>query len=98
MRDLFSDPLPAPGVPPPQKDESKSLLQGNEKLAKEFVRWCCSFGDDFRNSPDLTNLRFWLQKNKLKLKDRDEQEILGAARPAILKQIEQLIRKSEVAT
>ena len=63
--------------------------------AKDFVRWCCSFGTDFRNSPDIGNLRYWAQKNKVKIKDRDEAEILQAARVAFLKRIEQQMRKAE---
>ena len=63
--------------------------------AKDFVRWCCSFGNNFRNSPDIANLRYWAQKNKVKIKERDESEILQAARIAFLKRIEQLMRKSE---
>jgi hypothetical protein len=86
MRDLSQD---SPGslfdAPPPA-----SYLH-----AKEFVRWCCSFGSNFRNSPDLTNLRYWAQKNKIRLKDRDEAEILDAARPLFLKRVEQDVRKSE---
>jgi hypothetical protein len=70
----------------------------DDKLAKEFVRWCCSFGTDFRNSPDITNLRFWLQKTKLKLKEKQEIEILNTASSAFLKQIEQHVRKSEAAS
>jgi len=69
---------------------SESYLQ-----AKEFVRWCCSFGADFRNSPDITNLRFWAQKNQVKLKEAGEKEILETARPLLLKRIEQQVRKSE---
>ena len=63
--------------------------------AKDFVRWCCSFGTNFRNSPDITNLRYWARKNKVKVKDRDEAEILQAARAVFLKRIEQLMRKAE---
>ena len=91
MRDLFSEPLPLLEAPPPLRDEKRS-----EKLSREFVRWCCSFGTDFRNSPDITNLRFWLQKTKLRIKEEEELEILGSARQAFLKQIEQHMRKSEV--
>jgi hypothetical protein len=92
MRDLFSETLPVLDAPPPPRDEKRP-----EKLSREFVRWCCSFGADFRNSPDINNLRFWLQKTKLKLKEKEESEILDSARPAFLKQIEQQIRKTEVA-
>jgi hypothetical protein len=63
--------------------------------AKDFVRWCCSFGTNFRNSPDIANLRSWAQKNNVKIKERDEAEILQAAQAAFLKRIEQLMRKSE---
>src|ERR1051326_6497308 len=63
--------------------------------AKDFVRWCCSFGTSFRNSPDITNLRYWAQKNKVKIKDGDEAEILQAARTVYQKRIEQLMRRSE---
>jgi hypothetical protein len=63
--------------------------------AKDFVRWCCSFGMNFRNSPDVGNLRYWARKNKVKIRERDEAEILEAARAAFLKRIEQLMRKSQ---
>jgi hypothetical protein len=63
--------------------------------AKEFVRWCCSFGSDFRNSPDITNLRYWAQKNKVKMQDREEMEILSAARTMVLNHIGQSVRKAE---
>ena len=65
--------------------------------AKEFVRWCCGFGADFRNSPDVTNLRYWAQQSKAKIKDSDEPEILGTARSMFLKKIEQGVRKAEKA-
>jgi hypothetical protein len=65
--------------------------------AKEFIRWCFSFGTDFHNSPDVTNLRYWVQKNKIKIKNNEETEILETARPIYLKRIEQAVRKSEVA-
>ena len=63
--------------------------------AKDFVGWCCSFGAEFRNSPDLTNLRFWAHKSKLVLKDSEEREIIETARPIFLKRIEQVVRKAE---
>lgn len=65
--------------------------------AKEFVRWCCSFGSDFRNSPDVTNLRYWAQKNEVKIHQPDEREILEASRTIYLKRIEQRIRQVERA-
>src|SRR6185369_9454767 len=86
MRELSQDPSPSLfDAPPPE-----SYLH-----AKDFVRWCFSFGDDFRNSPDITNLRYWAQKNKVKINGRDEVEILETARPLFLKRIEQSVRKSE---
>ena len=63
--------------------------------AKDFVRWCCSFGPDFRNSPDVANLRYWAKKNTVKIIEGDEVEILEAARIAFLTRIEQFMRKSE---
>lgn len=90
MRELTHSEEAAPSLfdAPP----SDSYLQ-----AKEFVRWCCSFGADFRNCPDLTNLRFWAHKNKLKFKEADEREIVATARPMLLKRIEQAVRKTERA-
>ena len=84
MRELFQDTPTLFDAPPPD-----SVIQ-----AKDFVRWCCSFGNGFRNSPDINNLRYWAQKNKIKIKERNEAEILEAARAAFLKRIEQLMRKS----
>ena len=63
--------------------------------AKDFVRWCCSFGPDFRNSPDVANLRYWAKKNNVEIIEGDEVEILEAARIAFLTRIEQFMRKSE---
>ena len=85
MRELIQDAPSLFDAPPPE-----SYLH-----AKEFVRWCCSFGTGFRNSPDITNLRFWAQNNKIKIGERDEREILENARPMFLKRIEQAVRKSE---
>lgn len=62
--------------------------------AKDFVRWCCSLGGDFRNSPDIANLRYWAQKTEVKFKDGEEAAVLEAARALFLKRIEQLTRKS----
>ncbi len=85
MRELDQD---TPGLfdapPPPTTSQ-----------ARDFVRWCCSFGGDFRNSPDISNLRYWAQKNKINIKDRDEISILEAAREAFLKRVQQSVRKAE---
>jgi hypothetical protein len=83
MRDLFQDaPASLFDAPP-----SPAYLH-----AKDFVRWCCSFGNDFRNSPDSANLRYWLQKNKIEIRENDLREILETARPLFMKRIERAIR------
>jgi hypothetical protein len=87
MRDLSVDSPSLFDAPPPT-----SYLH-----AKEFVRWCCSFGSSFRNSPDVTNLRFWALKNKIKISNGEEGEVLETARTIYLKRIEQSVRKSERA-
>src|SRR5262249_55765274 len=73
----------------------ESTEQTPEKLAREFVRWCWGFGKDFRNSPDVTNLRFWMQKTRSKSLDTDEAAILNEARRLFLKRLEQLVAKSD---
>ena len=85
MRELSQDTPTLFDAPPP----------ANICQAKDFVRWCCSFGPDFRNSPDVANLRYWAKKNKVKILQSDEVEILEAARLAFLKRIEQFMCKSE---
>ena len=87
MRELSHDTQDTPTLfdaPPPEA----------VSRARDFVKWCCSFGTSFRNSPDVTNLRYWAQQNKVKIKDRDEAEILQAARAAFLKRIEQQVRSA----
>jgi hypothetical protein len=69
---------------------------GNQ--AREFVRWCCSLGDSFRNSPDATNLQFWMKKSKLKVSKSEEVEILNEARRLFMKKIEQHVRRATAAT
>jgi hypothetical protein len=86
MRDLFQDATASLFDAPP----SATYLH-----AKEFVRWCCSFGPNFRNSPDVINLRYWAKKEKVKVKEQDEPEILEIALPMFLKRIEQAVRKAE---
>jgi hypothetical protein len=89
MRDLSQDVSPSLfDAPPPE-----SYLQ-----AKDFVRWCCSFGADFRNSPDAANLRYWAQKSKIRIKERDELDVLETARSLFSRRIEQAIRRSERET
>jgi len=85
MRDLSQDASPSLFDAPP----SSAYLH-----AKDFVRWCCSFGPDFRNSPDVTNLRYWAQKTKVHIEEREVVEVLETARPLFLKRIEQGLRKA----
>ena len=84
MRELSQDTPSLFDAPPP----------ATVSQAKDFVRWCCSFGTAFRNSPDVANLRYWARKHNVEIKKRDEAEILEAARAAFRKRIEQLMRKS----
>jgi len=88
MRDLFQD------VPASLFDAPPSAKYLH---AKEFVRWCCSFGPDFRNSPDITNLRYWKSKSKIKVNEHEEREVLETARRLFVKRIEQAVRKAERA-
>ncbi len=63
-----------------------------DRIARDFIGWCCSFGNDFRNSPDIANLRFWAQRAKVKLKEEDEAKVLATAALLFLKRLEQLTR------
>jgi len=65
-------------------------------VARDFVRWCCSFGSDFRNSPDVTNLRVWMRKGAMNVSSSEEEQILLEARGLFLKKVEQAIRKADV--
>src|SRR3989304_8645671 len=67
--------------------------KGAPRLAKDFVRWCFGFGPGFRNSPDITNLRYWAQKSKLKLKPGDESRLLRESRELFDKRLEVLMKK-----
>ena len=90
---LFDAAAAAPlnvAIEEPVREEKRS-----EKLAKEFIRWCFSFGRDFRNSPDLINLRSWSHMLKIKLKDHEESEMMIESRRLYLKRIEQLMKKSD---
>lgn len=68
---------------------------GNQ--AREFVGWCCSLGNNFRNSPDATNFQFWLKKTSSKTTKAEESEILAEARRLFMKKIEQHVRKAATA-
>ena len=88
MRELTQEISPSLfDAPPPA-----SYLQ-----AKDFVRWCCSFGADFRNSPDVTNLRFWAKKANVTIHKSEEEEVLSTARSLFLRRVEQSVRKFERA-
>jgi hypothetical protein len=65
-------------------------------IAREFVRWCWNVGSGFHNSPDITNLRFWLRKRETPLASSEEGEILVEARRLFLKKVEQALRKADV--
>ncbi len=90
---LFDAPVAVPvetAIAEPAREEKRS-----EKFAREFIRWCFSFGRDFRNSPDLINVRVWTQKMKLRFKDAEENELLIEARRLYLKRIEQMMKKTD---
>jgi len=63
-------------------------------IAVEFVRWCCSHGDNFRNSPDATNFQYWLRKTNTTISKSDEADVLAESRRLLMKRIEQQVRKS----
>lgn len=84
MSDLLQDVAPSLfDAPPPASDLH----------AKEFVRWCCSFGSGFRNSPDMTNLRYWASKHEMEILNYND--ILNAARHLFLKRVERAVREAE---
>lgn len=89
------DVLPPAAVP--EIVETAKEEKGTDQLARDFVRWCFSFGAAFRNSPDVNNLRYWAQKTKLKMKNGEEPEILAMARPLFFKRIEQITRKADTS-
>jgi hypothetical protein len=96
-------PLEAPSLFTPELlngNESIDVVASPEKatdvIARDFVRWCWSFGNDFHNSPDITNLRSWLQKGHLNPSGFEEEEILVEARRLFLKRVDQAVRKADV--
>ena len=96
-------PLETPSLFTPEflnGSESLEIVEGPQKSsdihARDFVRWCFSFGTDFHNSPDITNLRFWLHKGQLDPTAIEEEEILVEARRLFLKKVEQAVRKADV--
>jgi len=96
-------PLETPSLFTPELlDGSESLdvvatpEKSTDAAAREFVRWCWSFGNDFHNSPDITNLRTWLRKEQISPSSSEEEEILVEARRLYLKRVEQVVRKADV--
>ena len=66
--------------------------------ARDFVLWCFSPGDGFRNSPDNTNFQVWLKKVQLKVSKTEENEILTEARRLFNKKVEQHVRRASAAS
>ena len=87
MRSLFDAVEPRARV-----DTSRPAT--SSQLARNFVRWCCSFGKEFRNSPDEANLRAWAEKGGFLYKSTQEKKILKSAQELYLKRIVSLLRKS----
>ena len=90
---LFESTAPIPPVVP--VDTTPREEKRTDKLAKDFVKWCFSFGAEFRNSPDIINLHTWMGKTHLKLKDAEENEILFESRRLYLKRIDQMMKKAD---
>jgi hypothetical protein len=88
--DLFTPNLLKADEPAVSADSSSGVL------ARDFVQWCWGVGDGFHNSPDLTNLQYWLQKNQHNPSQIAEKEILVEARRLYLKKVEQAVRKADV--
>ena len=100
MRELSTPSLfdPPAARPPAVEPETPSREEWrSEKLAKDFILWCFSFGADFRNSPDIINLRTWQQKTRFKLKEAEENEVLIESRRLNLKKIEQMMKKADTS-
>ena len=72
-----------------------SVPATSSQLARNFVRWCCSFGEEFRNSPDEGNLRVWARGEDFRYKSTQEKQILKSARELYLKRIVSSMRKSK---
>ena len=90
--DLFTPDLFQAQEPVVTEDSSSGIL------AREFVQWCWGVGDGFHNSPDVTNLQFWMQKSGNTNPSRvQEDEILVEARRLFLKRVAQAVRKADGA-
>ena len=89
--DLFTPDLFQAQEPVVTEDSSSGIL------ARDFVQWCWGVGDGFHNSPDITNLQYWLQKSGSSQSRVQEDEILVEARRLFLKKVAQAVRKADVA-
>jgi hypothetical protein len=83
------------------EESSDVLVESAERpsalRARDFVGWCWSFGSDFHNSPDITNLRYWMRKFQCSVSSEEEEgEILVEARRLFLKKVGQAVRKADV--
>ena len=74
--------------------EQAERKTGPAGIAQNFVRWCCSFGDDFRNSPDRGNLKTWAESEDVAYKPAEEPRILDAARERYRKRVATVLRKA----
>ena len=99
MRNITSVDPPNLFTPDLFKAEESALVDESPSgiLAREFVQWCWGVGDGFHNSPDVTNLQFWLQKNQSSPSRVQEEEILVEARRLFLKKVGQAVRKADVS-
>ena len=88
MRSLFDSVEPSPGG-------DASRLATSSQLARRFIRWCCSFGKEFRNSPDEGNQRAWAGKEGFRYKSAQEKQILKSAGELYLKRIVSSLKKSQ---
>jgi hypothetical protein len=79
----------------PEEGAAESAARSPERVARDFVRWLFSFGKDFRNSPDLTNLRFWLRRQNFDVGNEEEQEIAAVARVLFSKKLSETLRKAD---
>jgi hypothetical protein len=95
---LFPDLLGGdPAVEPAVEENVEEKAEGTpDALARSFVHWCWGFGNDFRNSPDITNLRVWLRKVNASPTANEEEDILEESRRLFLKKVEQAVRKADV--
>jgi hypothetical protein len=83
--------LDAPNLFAPENMTAETPL-GTQ--ARDFVRWCFSVGENFRNSPDATNLQSWMKKNDIKVSKAEESEMLNEARRLFSRKLEQHVRRS----